>query len=172
MSQGHLRRSVFVTGLLLSAIAISACSPEPEPNVEDSITAEESVPMSAEPAEPNDMVIAANDATPTDSDTDASIASASDTGMQLTYACSPELDMHATYKDSEGSVSLETPQGLLTLVKSTADTGAEVFTVARGLDGSTGFTQWRLEGTDREVGTLQTGANANKVTTYDCDILD
>ena len=100
MSQGHLRRSVFVTGLLLSAIAISACSPEPEPNVEDSITAEESVPMSAEPAEPNDMVIAANDATPTDSDTDASIAS--DTGMQLTYACSPELDMHATYEIAKG----------------------------------------------------------------------
>ena len=55
MSLGHLRPSVFIMTLLAGAISISACQQkqDPEPNLEDGVNAEESVPMSAEPADPN-----------------------------------------------------------------------------------------------------------------------
>lgn len=47
-----------MTGLLAAAISISACQKqEPESDLNDSVNAEESVPMSAEPAEPSDIVI-------------------------------------------------------------------------------------------------------------------
>ncbi len=61
MSLGQLkqvRSYIFMTGLLAAAISISACQKqEPESDLNDSVNAEESVPMSAEPAEPSDLVI-------------------------------------------------------------------------------------------------------------------
>lgn len=178
MSKGQLYRSVFITALLTCAIGISACQSEPEPVVEDSVSNDESVPMSAEPADPNDMVIAANDAALDEGDS-ADEMLMPVTGTQLTYLCSPELSIEATYKDDEGTVRLATSQGLLTLVKNTNDTATndntnslEVFEAASELDGSTGFTQWRLEDSERESGVLLTGADINNVDTYNCDLLD
>ena len=54
-----LRTSVALTGLLAGALTISACQQqsEPESSMEDGVNAEESVPMSAEPAEPSDVVV-------------------------------------------------------------------------------------------------------------------
>ena len=61
MSLGQLkqvRSYIFMTGLLAAAISISACQKqEPESDLNDSVNTEESVPMSAEPAEPSDIVI-------------------------------------------------------------------------------------------------------------------
>lgn len=54
----QLRSYIFMTGLFAAAISISACQKqEPESDLNDSVNAEESVPMSAEPAEPSDIVI-------------------------------------------------------------------------------------------------------------------
>ena len=54
----QVRSHIFMTGLLAAAISISACQKqEPESDLNDSVNAEESVPMSAEPAEPSDIVI-------------------------------------------------------------------------------------------------------------------
>ncbi len=61
MSLGQLkqvRSYIFMMGLLAAAISISACQKqEPESDLTDSVNAEESVPMSAEPAEPSDIVV-------------------------------------------------------------------------------------------------------------------
>lgn len=53
------RISLALASLLASVLTISACQekPEPEPSPEDNISTEESVPMSAEPAEHNDIVV-------------------------------------------------------------------------------------------------------------------
>ncbi len=60
MSLGQLKqvRSYIFMTLLAAAISISACQKqEPESDLDDSVNTEESVPMSAEPAEPSDIVI-------------------------------------------------------------------------------------------------------------------
>ena len=55
-----LRASAMMTGVFACVISLSACQQEPEtePSLEEDIAAEQAVPMSAEPAEPNDTIVA------------------------------------------------------------------------------------------------------------------
>lgn len=166
-----LRTSILVSGLLAAGISISACQQQAEtdPSLEEDIATEQAVPMSAEPAEPNDTVVTANDATLNEvqSDTAATV----NTGVtQLTYLCSPELKIEATYKDDANQVVLDTDKGVVTLTKTNEGTNPEVFEVATGLDGGEGFTQWRVAHEERATGVMRTaGADASNVSTYECN---
>ena len=167
----QLRSSVMVTGLLAAVISISACQKEPEPdsNVDDSINAEESVPMSAEPADPNDTIVATGDA-PLNDVQDDTIATVNTGVTQLTYLCSPELKVEATYEDDENQVVLGTDKGTVTLTKTNDGSNPEVFEVATAIDGGEGFTQWRVAHTERETGVMRTaGADQSVVSTYECN---
>ncbi|MGM8887590.1 hypothetical protein ACS8FD_16820, partial [Psychrobacter sp. 1U2] len=86
----QLRMTALMTGLLASAISISACQQqqEPEPSLEDSINAEESVPMSADPADPSDTVVATEDASLNEVQDDT-IANVNTDLTQITYLCTP-----------------------------------------------------------------------------------
>lgn len=165
----QLRTTAFMTGLLASAITISACQQqEPEPSLEDSINAEESVPMSADPADPSDSVVEADDASlnEVEDDTVASV----NTGLtQMTYLCSPELKVEATYKDETNQVVIGTDKGTVTLAQTNEGSNPEVFEVASAIDGGEGFTQWRVANEERETGVMRTaGADETNVNTYEC----
>ena len=59
-----LRTSVALVGLLAGALTLSACQQsETESGSEDGVNTEEVVPMSAEPAEPNDIIVNTEDTT-------------------------------------------------------------------------------------------------------------
>ena len=163
----QLRTSVVITGLLAGAMTISACQPkqETEPSLEDSISEEQSVPMSAEPAEPSDVVVDA----PINDVEDDTIASVNTGVNQITYLCSPELRVEATYKDTDNQVVIGTAQGTVTLTKTNDASNPEVFEAATAIDGSEGFVQWRVANKERETGVMRTaGKDAANVTTYDC----
>ncbi len=164
-----LRSSMIVTGLLAGAISMSACQKEPESEaVDDGIHAEESVPMSAEPAEPNDVVVATDDAT-VNQVQDDTVATVNTGVTQITYLCSPELKVAATYKEAENQVIVDTVQGTLTLNKTNNASNPEVYEAATALDGSEGFTQWRVAHKERATGVMRmAGADETNVTTYEC----
>ena len=172
----QFRTSVIVTGLLAGAMTISACQQqqEPEPSLEDSISEEQSVPMSAEPAEPSDVVVDAPvsdvvvDAPVSDVEEDT-VASVNSGVKQMSYSCSPALAVEATYKDSDKQVILETAQGTVTLTKTNDATNPEVFNLDTAFDGGEGFIQWRVAHEDRETGVMRTaGADSENVSTYEC----
>lgn len=165
-----LRSSIIITGLLTSAITISACQQqEVEPNLEDEINAEESVPMSADPAEPNDLVVADDDASLNEVEDDT-IASVNNNVTQMIYLCSPELKVEATYKEDANSVVLVTNAGTVTLNKTNEGSNPEVFEAATAMDGGEGFTQWRVAHEDRATGVMRTaGADETDVNTYECN---
>jgi hypothetical protein len=126
----QLRTTVFMTGLLASAISISACQQqqEPEPSLEDSINAEESVPMSADPADPSDTVVATDDASLNEVEDDT-IANVNTDLAQITYLCTPTLKVEATYKDETNQVVVGTDMGTVTLTQTNEGTNPEVFEV-------------------------------------------
>lgn len=166
-----LRSSIMVTGLLAAAMSISACQQkaEPEPISDDRATSEESVPMSADPAEPNDIVVTADDADVEDVQEDT-IASVNTGVTQLSYLCSPALKVEATYKDDADEVVIETDKATLTLNKTNEGSNPEVFKVATGLDGGEGFTEWRVAHTERATGVIRTaGADESIIDTYECN---
>lgn len=166
-----LRLSFWVTGLLAAAISISGCQKEPEPELglEDNISTEASVPMSAEPAEPNDSVIAIEDASINEVQDDT-VATVNTGVAQITYLCSPELKIEATYKDADNQVVVDTSQGMLTLTKVNDGSSPEVFEAATALDGSEGFTQWRVAHKDRATGVMRmAGADEANINTYECN---
>ena len=168
MSLGHLRPSVFLMTLLTGAISIIACQQkqDPEPNLEDGVNAEESVPMSAEPADPNITVLATEDAALNEAADDTG-ANADSGFTEMTYLCSPELKVDATYEGNE--VVIGTDQGTLTLTQTNEGANPEVYEVATAIDGSEGFTQWRVANEERATGILRmAGADESKVSTYDC----
>ena len=162
-----LRTSIVLTSLLAGAMTLSACQQqqETEPSLEDSISEEQSVPMSADPAEPSDVVVDAP-ASDVEDDTVATV----NTGVnQITYLCSPELEVEATYKDADSQVVLATAKGTVTLTKTNEASNPEVFEGATAIDGTTGFVQWRVAHKDRETGVMRTaGTDATNVTTYEC----
>ncbi|MGP5514161.1 hypothetical protein [Psychrobacter alimentarius] len=168
------RTSVALTGLLAGALTISACQKEQEtePSLEDSISAEQSVPMSAEPAEPNDVVVDTQD--PSLNEVADDTAASVNTGVsQINYSCSPELQVEATYKDTDNQVVIATANGTTTLTKTNDATNPEVFGVENAIDGGEGFVQWRVAHKDRETGVMRTaGANAENVSTYECKRTD
>ena len=60
----QLRTSVALVGLLAGALTLSACQQsETESGSEEGANTEEVVPMSAEPAEPNDIIVNTEDTT-------------------------------------------------------------------------------------------------------------
>ncbi|AGP47898.1 MULTISPECIES: hypothetical protein [unclassified Psychrobacter] len=162
-----LRTSIVLTSLLAGAMTLSACQQqqETEPSLEDSISEEQSVPMSADPAEPSDVVVDAP-ASDVEDDTVATV----NTGVnQITYLCSPELEVEATYKDTDSQVVLATAKGTVTLTKTNEASNPEVFEGATAIDGTTGFVQWRVAHKDRETGVMRTaGTDTTNVTTYEC----
>ena len=81
--------SLVVTALLAGALSITACQPkqETEPSLDDSISEEQAVPMSAEPAEPSDVVVDAPDIEVVDD----TVATVNGGVSQMMYLCSPEL---------------------------------------------------------------------------------
>jgi len=69
-----LRSSVVLTCLLAGTLTITACQQsETEENAVDDINTEETVPMSAEPADPNEVVIDTIDTTDTTDTTDTAM---------------------------------------------------------------------------------------------------
>lgn len=164
----QLRSSVVLTGLLAGVMTVSACQQkqEPEQSLEDDIREEQSVPMSAEPAEPNDVVVD----TPVSDVEEDTVASVTTGVNQMTYSCTPELAVKATYKNAEKQVVLETPQGTVTLMKTNGDAiNPEVFNLNTSFDGGEGFIQWRVAHEDRDTGVMRTaGADSENVSTYEC----
>ena len=161
------RHSLVVTALLAGALSITACQPkqETEPSLDDSISEEQAVPMSAEPAEPSDVVVDA----PAIEVADDTVATVNGGVSQMTYLCSPELAIDATYKDTDNQVVLATAKGTVTLTKTNDASNPEVFKGKTAVDGSEGFIQWRVANQDRETGVMRTaGADASNVSTYDC----
>ncbi|MGE6330177.1 hypothetical protein ACQKCW_06220 [Psychrobacter pacificensis] len=166
-----LRTSVALTGLLAGALTISACQQqsEPESSMEDSVTAEESVPMSAEPAEPSDVVVNNEDASLNEVEGDT-VASVNSSVTQVSYLCSPELKVEATYKEDANQVVVATDMGTVTLNQTNEGSNPEVFEVATGLDGGQGFTQWRVAHEERETGVMRTaGVDESTVNTFECN---
>ncbi len=167
----QFRSSVIAMSLLVSIIGISACQqqPEVEPGLEDDVNAEQSVPMSADPAEPNDIVVATDDASLNEVNEDT-VASVNTSVTQIVYLCSPELKVEATYKDDENSVVLTTTKGTVSLNKTNEGTNPEVFETATALDGGKGFVQWQTAHTERATGVIRTaGADESNVDTYECN---
>ena len=161
------RHSLVVTALLAGALSITACQPkqETEQSIDDSISEEQAVPMSAEPAEPSDVVVDA----PAIEVADDTVATVNGGVAQIMYLCSPELPIEATYKDTDNQVVLATAKGTVTLTKTNDATNPEVFEGKTAVDGSEGFVQWRVANQDRETGVMRTaGTDATNVTTYDC----
>ena len=159
--------SLVVTALLAGALSITACQPkqEIEPSLDDSISEEQAVPMSAEPAEPSDVVVDA----PISDVEDDTVATVNTGVAQIMYLCSPELAIDATYKDTDNQVVLETAEGTVTLTKTNDATNPEVFEGKTAVDGSDGFVQWRVANQDRETGVMRTaGTDATNVSTYEC----
>ncbi|WP_201592632.1 hypothetical protein [Psychrobacter sp. Pi2-51] len=166
----QLRTSVAMTALLAGALTVSACQQkqEPEQSLEDDISAEQSVPMSAEPAEPNNVIVAPTDASASQVEDDT-VASVNGGVTQINYLCAPELQVEATYKDADNQVVLATAQGTATLMKTNDASNPEVFEAATGMDGEAGFVQWRVAHEARETGVMRTaGADAANVSTYEC----
>lgn len=165
----QLRTSVALTGLLAGVLTLSACQqqPESEPSLED-ISTEQSVPMSAEPAEPSNIVVNTEAASLNDVQEDT-VASVNTNVSQITYLCSPELRVEATYKDAENQVIIGTAQGTLTLSKTNDASNPAVFEVDSAMDGGEGFVQWHVAHEKRDTGMLRTaGANTDNVSTYEC----
>ncbi|MCH1783374.1 hypothetical protein [Psychrobacter glaciei] len=166
----QLRTSVTMTALLAGALTVGACQQkqEPEQSLEDDISAEQSVPMSADPAEPNDVIVAPTDASASQVEDDT-VASVNGGVTQINYLCAPELQVEATYKDADNQVVLATAQGTATLMKTNDASNPEVFEAATGMDGKVGFVQWRVAHEARETGVMRTaGADAANVSTYEC----
>lgn len=165
-----LRTSIMISGLLAAVISVNGCQKEPESeqSLEDNIAAEQSVPMSAEPAEPNDTMVVTEDATLNEvqDDTVATV----DAGVtQINYLCSPALKVEATYEDDANQVVVDTDMGTVTLTKTNEGSNPEVFEVASAADGGEGFTQWRVAHEDRATGVMRTaGADESDVNTYEC----
>jgi cytidylate kinase len=167
----QLRTSVALTGLLAGALTISACQQqsEPESGMEDGVNAEESVPMSAEPAEPSDVVVNTEDASLNEVESDT-VASVNSGVTQISYLCSPELKVEATYKEDANQVVIATDMGTVTLNQTNEGSNPEVFEVATAMDGGQGFTQWRVAHEDRQTGVMRTaGADETNVNTFECN---
>lgn len=164
------RTSFVVTGLLAAMLSLSACQqgPEPEPSLEDAISEEQAAPMSAEPAEPNDAVVA--DATLNEVEGDT-VATVDDNIMQRTYLCAPTLKVEATYLEEDNQVVLETDKGTVTLNKTNEGTNPEAYEVSTDLSGNQGYTQWRTAHQTRETGVLRTNSSSDEasIDTYECN---
>ncbi len=163
------RTSMLVTGLLVGALSISACQqePEPEPSLEDNISAEQSIAMSAEPAETSATVV--DDATLNEVQDDT-IANVNTDVTQMTYLCSPALKVEATYKEESNTVVLGTDMGTVTLDQTNTGTNPEVFEVDTALDGSNGITEWRTAHGERESGVMRTASDdESNMNTYECN---
>ena len=167
----HSRSSVIAAGLLASVLGLSACQQkaESEADLDNETVSEESVPMSAEPAEPTDLVVATEDPTLNEVKSDT-IANVNTGVVQYIYLCSPELKVEATYKDEENSVVLTTVKGTVTLNKTNEGTNPEVFEAETALDNGKGFVQWRVAHAERDTGVIRTaGEDESKVDTYECN---
>lgn len=165
-----LRSAAITAGLLASVIGLSACQQqqEIEPSLEDRVDAEQSIPMSADPAEPNVVVVATDAPTLNEVQSDT-IATVDTEVTQLIYLCSPELKVEATYKDDENSVVLMTNKGMVSLNQVNESSSPEVFEGATALDGDVGFVQWRVAHTERATGVIRTaGADETNIDTYNC----
>lgn len=176
MSLGLLKqwhRLALTAGLLAGAMSLSACQKqaEPEPVLEENI-AEQSVPMSAEPAEPNDTVVAAVDPTFNEGSDDP-VAIVNTSVTQRVYACSPEMEIDATYNDDDNQVILVNNLGTLTLTKvSSSASNPEIFEAPMSMNGDTGLTQWHVSHTERATGVMRTtSASGGGVSVYECNVV-
>lgn len=157
-----LRASVMMTALFACTISISACQQEPEPSLSEDIASEQAVPMSAEPADPNDATL-----NEVQADT---IADVNTDVTQITYLCSPTLEIEATYKESANQVVLATDQGTITLINTNQGSNPETFDGQSAIDGTSGFAQWRVAHTERASGVLRTAREGEEtVNTYECN---
>ena len=167
----QLRTSVALTSLLAGVLTVSACQQqsEPESGMEDGTNTEESVPMSAEPAEPSDVVVDTENASSNEVDGDT-VASVNSGVTQISYLCTPELKVNATYKDDLKQVVIATDMGTATLNKTNEGSNPEVFEVATAMDGTQGFTQWRVAHEERATGVMRTaGTDETNVDTFECN---
>lgn len=165
----QLRTSVVLTGLLAGAMTISACQQQSDTEAGTAADAHaEEVPMSAEPAEPTDVVVDPQD---TSNEVENDTAASVNTGTsQISYRCSPELQVEATYNEDNNQVTVATDMGTVTLRKNNEGSNPEVFEVATAIDGSEGLTQWRVAHEERETGVMRTaGADESDINTFECN---
>ncbi|GAA0308514.1 hypothetical protein GCM10009129_02030 [Psychrobacter aestuarii] len=157
-----------MTGLLASVLALSACQDKAEPDSSVDTGTSSEPTMSAEPAEPNETVVASNEGI--DGVKDDTNAMVDGSVAQSSYLCTPALKVTATYKDDANEVVLETDKGTLSLMQTNDNTNPEVYEASTALDGAEGFTQWRVAHEDRATGVMRmAGADQSDVTTYECD---
>lgn len=165
-----LRASAIMTGLFACAISISACQQqsEPEPSLDEDIAAEQAVPMSAEPAEPNDTVVAP----------DASLSAVQDDTLatvntdvsQQTYICSPELKIEVTYKEDANEAVLVTNMGTVTTTRTNEGSNPEIYEADTNFDGTAGLVEWRVAHGERETGVMRTtSGESGSIATYECN---
>ncbi|MDN3397977.1 hypothetical protein QL919_04475 [Psychrobacter sp. APC 3426] len=167
----QLRTSVALTSLLAGILTISGCQQQSdtEAAMEDGVHTEESVPMSAEPAEPNDVVVDTEDASLSEVEDDT-VAAVNSGVNQISYLCSPALKIEATYKEDANQVVIATDTGTVTLNQTNEGSNPEVFEVATAIDGGEGFTQWRVANEERDTGVMRTaGTDENDVNTFECN---
>ena len=162
------RPTIIMTGLLASVLALSACQEQPEPDSSvDTATSSEPT-MSAEPADPNETVVESNAGV--DGVADDTTAMVDGSVNQLSYLCTPAMKITATYKDDANEVVLETEKGTLSLMQTNDSTNPEAYEAATAIDGSEGFTQWRVAHGARDTGVMRmAGADQSDVTTYECE---
>lgn len=172
MKLGQHQKSVLLTSLMALAISLSACQQqkEPESSSDTAMSTEQDVPMSAEPAEPTDAIVATEgEDAPADEVADDTVAMVTGGVAQIDYLCTPELAVEATYKDETNQVVLVTNQGTLTLDKTNDGTNPEVYDVKTALNGGQGTTEWRVAHKARETGVLREAGTADKsIKTYEC----
>lgn len=168
MKLGQHKKSLLVTGLMIGALSLGACQKqEPDNSAETDMSSEQAVPMSAEPAEPNDAIVATD--APADDVADDTVAMVTGGVAQIQYLCTPEFKVDATYKDDANQVVLETNQGTITLDKTNDGTNPEVYEVKTAFDGSEGITEWRVAHKARETGVIRVaGADDETISTYEC----
>lgn len=168
-----LRASVMMTGLFACAISISACQQqqEPESSLEQDITAEQAAPMSAEPAEPNDAVVAVENNDPTLNEVENNTVATVNTDVtQILYLCTPALKVEATYKEEANEAVLTTDKGTVTLSKTNEGSNPEVYEGETALDGGKGYVQWRVAHGERQTGVMRTATeNESNIDTYECN---
>ncbi len=171
MKLGQRRGSLLLTGLMIGALSLSACQkPEPDSSADANLSSEQDVPMSAEPAEPTDTIVATDgEDVPADDVADDTVAMVTGGVSQIQYLCTPELKVEATYKDDANQVVLVTNQGTLTLDKTNDGTNPEVYEVKTALNGSKGITEWRVAHKARETAVIrEAGDNEKDINTFEC----
>lgn len=141
-----------VMGVLMLSLGLGGCQKHDEPaNSISDESIEEAQPMSAEPAETEEVVLV-EDTAPSEAMTEVS------------YSCTPALEVHATYNTAENNVVLDVNNNGLVLTTSAANESPVVYNDEEGI------TQWRVtQGSQDDMGQAVLRINEDgTVQSYEC----